>query len=147
MGQLPTGVCVITTRTAEGTPFGVTVGSFTSLSLDPCLVMWSLAVSSSSMVHLAPTTRFGANILAHDQEHVSRTFSSRAERFASVEWTEGEAGVPLLEGAVVQLELALEASLAGGDHRIFVARVLRTHMFDRIPLIHWRGAYAKVEAA
>lgn len=147
MGQLPTGVCVITVRKSDGMPFGVTVGSFMSLSLDPCLVMWTLGVGSSSLPHLAAASRFGANILASNQADISRTFSSKGDRFASVGWREGETGVPLLDAALLNFELALEATHAGGDHRIFIGRVLRTHMSDGAPLLHWRGAYACMGAA
>ncbi len=141
MGHLATGVSVVSTRDGDGRPYGLTISSFASLSLDPPLIQWSIKSSSYAFPIFHAADIFAVNILAGDQEQVSRDFCRPIDRFRTVGWEEGLDGLPLIYGAVAWLECAREELLAGGDHRIFVGRVLRLRTFDREPLLHWRGGY------
>jgi len=147
MGHFPTGVTVITTLDGDGQPYGITVSSFASLSLDPPLVQWSIKGESFSMPIFAGAERFAVNVLAAGQEEVSKTFSRPVDRFKTVEWAEGEGRIPLILGCLAWVECTREHILKGGDHRIVVGRVVRTRAFDRGPLIHWKGQYARLSCA
>jgi flavin reductase (DIM6/NTAB) family NADH-FMN oxidoreductase RutF len=150
IGHLATGVTVISTKGADGRLYGLTVSSLTSLSLEPPLVQWSLKAVSYSFPIFAAAEMFAVNILASNQEQVSRDFCRPIDRFATVDWEEGLNGLPLVRGAVAWLECAREEILVGGDHRIFVGRVMRIRHFERQPLLHWRGRYValnKVQTA
>ncbi len=144
MGEMPTGVTVVTTRDEGDTPFGMTISSFGSLSLDPPLVLWSVVETSYCMPVFARSKAFAINVLAHDQEAVSRVFCSPIDRFSHVAWNRGVHGSPLIEGAAAWIECVREKLASGGDHRIFIARVLNARTFDRKPLLHWRGDYGSV---
>ena len=142
LAQFATGVTVITAVTAAGGKHGVTATSFGSLSLDPPLIQWSLKKAAWSHAVFAQADRFAVNILADDQEAVSRTFSSAdVDRFAVTPHRTGLHGLPLIDGALAWLECAREAQADGGDHTIFIGRVLRVEAVDKQPLLHWRGAY------
>jgi flavin reductase (DIM6/NTAB) family NADH-FMN oxidoreductase RutF len=142
LAEFASGVTVVTTLDPERRPYGVTATSFSSLSLDPPLIQWSLKRAAWSYPLFARGGGFAVNILAAGQEDVSRTFATRdIDRFAVTPHRYGAEGYPLIEGALAWLECALEAELPGGDHGILVGRVLRAATFEREPLLHWRGRY------
>jgi flavin reductase (DIM6/NTAB) family NADH-FMN oxidoreductase RutF len=146
LGHFATGITVITTSDPECGRCGVTATSFGSLSLDPPLVQWSLRNAAQSLPVFLRSGRFAVNILASDQEHVSRAFATpSADRFAGLPFEEGLDGLPLLTGAAAWIECALETTLPGGDHTILVGRVLRARTFPHTPLLHWRGRYFPIE--
>jgi flavin reductase (DIM6/NTAB) family NADH-FMN oxidoreductase RutF len=142
LAQFATGITVITALDGQGAPYGVTATSFASLSLDPPLIQWSLKTAAWSFPIFSHARHFAVNILAEDQETVSRTFSSPdVDRFAVTPHEIGLHGLPLISGCAAWLECETESQLRGGDHTIFVGRVRRTCVADRPPLLHWRGAY------
>ncbi|UAX97603.1 flavin reductase family protein [Ensifer adhaerens] len=144
LGQYPTGVTVITAQTAAGVRAGVTVSSFNTLSLDPPLILWSLALSAPSLEVFRHTERFAVNILGEDQGDVALQFARRAEdKFAGVETVPGWSGVPLIAGAVAHLECTVYRRDPGGDHEIYIGRVERAEAIDRTPLVYMRGAFGK----
>jgi flavin reductase (DIM6/NTAB) family NADH-FMN oxidoreductase RutF len=145
LGQFATGITVISTRDAAGKPYGATVSSFSSLSLDPPLIQWSLTTKSYSYPIFSQTKHFAVNILASDQEEVSRTFTKPLDRFAHVESLEGIAGLPLVAGCLGWIECRLEREIEAGDHTIFIGRVLNARVVEKFPLLHWRGAYHPLE--
>jgi len=148
LGRYATGVTVVTTLTPDGVPVGVTATSFASLSLDPPLVQWSLRIAAQSHPVFHGADRFAISILAADQSDVSDRFSANvADRFDGAAVRPGLGGVPLIEGAMVWLECAVEDRLPGGDHTIFVGRVQRARTFDKQPLLHWCGDYKTLSAA
>lgn len=147
LGRFATGITVMTTLDAQEGPYGVTATSFASLSLDPPLVQWSLRNAAYSLPIFLRSRRFAVNILAADQEDVSRAFSTAGvDRFTKVATEAGLGGVPLIEGAAAWIECDLETTLPGGDHTILIGRVLRARTFPRPPLLHWRGAYLPIAA-
>lgn len=141
MGHYATGVTVVTTIDESGTPHGLTVNSFASLSLDPPLVLWSLRGNSASLPVFRGARHFAINILSSQQEQVSRDFARSIDRFATVGWDEGLECLPLIRDSLGWVECALHSELPGGDHSLFVGRVLRARATQRSPLLYWRGAY------
>ena len=146
LGTFVTGVTVMTALDAHGQPDGVTANSFSSLSLDPPLIIWSLRLQSRSFTTFKNASRFAVNILAQDQVAISNRFAaSGVKNFSEVPHTLGIGGVPLIEGCISYLECHLEATYPGGDHELFVARVERIQMNDKQPLAYGAGGYLGVE--
>lgn len=141
MGQFATGVTIITTRDGHGAPQGLTINSFASLSLDPPLVMWSLRLNSTSLAAFRGASHFAINILSAEQEDTSKVFARAGDRFACTGWQAGEQGSPLINGSLAWIECERVAEHPGGDHVIFVGRVLRARHFEGMPLLYWRGSY------
>jgi len=135
---------VVVTGWARSHPVGLTCQSFSSLSLDPPLVMFAAARTSRSWPRIRRAGRFAVNILGDDQEEISRTFAlSGVDKFAGVQWRPGVTGAPLLAGALAHLECALASVYDGGDHQIAVGRVvgLREYGPEGHPLLFYRGEY------
>jgi flavin reductase (DIM6/NTAB) family NADH-FMN oxidoreductase RutF len=146
LGSFVTGVTVITALDAQGQPEGITANSFSSLSLEPPLIVWSLRLSSRSFDTYQNAAHFAVNILAQDQVHLSNRFAaSGIKRFDGVAYAAGLAGVPLLSGCVATLECKLQATHPGGDHVLFVGRVERIHTNSHPPLAYGNGGYLSVQ--
>ncbi len=142
LGAFVTGVTVITTVDGDGIPRGVTVNSFSSVSLDPPLVLWSQALKASSYPVFRDAKRFVVNILAEDQIEVSRRFSSNIEnRFEGMNYHLGLGGVPVLDGCSAFLECRSFASYPGGDHAVFLGEVENFERTPRKPLAFGGGRY------
>lgn len=145
LGSFVTGVTVITALDAHGQPEGITANSFSSLSLDPPLIVWSLRLNARSFLTYQNAMRFAVNILAQDQIPVSNRFaSSGINRFEGIDYQPGIAGVPLIAGCASYLECSLQSTHAGGDHLLFIGRVERIQVVDKPPLAYSGGSYAKV---
>jgi len=142
LGSFATGVTVVTSRTPAGRLCGVTVNSFSSLSLDPPLVLWSLSLGSSSHPAFNESTHFIVHVLAEGQEHIAQQFArSGVDRFAGLELEESPEGIPMLPGVVARFQCRTVRRYWGGDHVIFVGEVDGfTHAPDRRPLIFHAGA-------
>lgn len=124
LGAFVTGVTVVTTVDARGQPQGVTANSFSSVSLEPPLVLWSQALAARSYPAFRDGDRFVVNILAQDQVSVSRQFASSIDdKFAGVAWTPGLGGVPVIDGSSAYLECRRVATYPGGDHVVFLGQV------------------------
>jgi 3-hydroxy-9,10-secoandrosta-1,3,5(10)-triene-9,17-dione monooxygenase reductase component len=142
LGHLPTGVVIITLA-GEGRPVGVTVGSFTSVSLSPPLVGFALKRTSGTLRLLRDAGAFAANVLGHDQSDVGTVFSTRGvDRFSHVTWAPGSGGAPLLDGAVAQLECTLESVVGAGDHAFVLGSVRDLRVVSgAAPLVFVRGRF------
>jgi flavin reductase (DIM6/NTAB) family NADH-FMN oxidoreductase RutF len=141
LGQFATGVAVVTTS-VEGEPVGLTVNSFSSLSLTPPLILWSIAESSNSYASFCVAGCFTINVLAQDQIELSKHFAkSGLNKFASVPWSSGRNGAPVLHGVAAFFECDRESEHRGGDHLILVGRVRRAVHFERHALLFARGRY------
>jgi len=149
LGRMPTGVTIITTCDDTGFRAGATVGSFTSLSLNPPLVLFSLDKSANCHPQFMSCSHFSVNILAEDQTDHSNIFASKEDRpWADLPLKAGEPNTaPLLEGCVGYIECAHEATYPGGDHDIFVGRVLKlwTEGLDRRPMLFFGGGYRRLD--
>lgn len=137
-----TGVAVVTTRSRAGDVAGLTANSVTSVSLDPPLVLFCLAHSSTSKPAFDATDRFAVNILGRSQQALAVAFAQPGgDKFAGVGWRPGQLGIPLLDGAVAQLECRIVQVHPAGDHTIMVGEVERIRVSDEKPLVHYRGMY------
>ena len=126
LGMFATGVTIVTARTTEGKVIGLTANSFNSVSLDPPLVLWSLAQGAASLPVFRAGSHYAINILAKDQKVLAERFAVRgAERWNGVNFAEGMGGAPLLEGAAATFECFNRSRYEEGDHVIFVGEVER----------------------
>ncbi|MDP9607410.1 UNVERIFIED_ORG: flavin reductase (DIM6/NTAB) family NADH-FMN oxidoreductase RutF [Variovorax paradoxus] len=142
LGQFSTGVTVITTRAIDGRRVGMTANSFSSVSLDPPLVLWSLARQAPSVADFTGASHFAINVLAANQHHLSRQFSTpQPDKFGGVDCCEGTAGVPLLNGVIARFVCRNVRQYDGGDHLIFIGEVERYERFDGEPLVFHSGYY------
>lgn len=143
LGSFATGVTVITTRDASGQPVGLTVNSFSSVSLNPPLVLWSLANNAMSLPAFRDNGHWAVHVLATDQEELSGRFARRGEdKFAGLSLDEGEGGVPLLQGCMARFQCKTATQYEGGDHLIFIGEVLSFDRADTAPLVFHGGRYA-----
>lgn len=146
LGRFATGVTVITTRCPSGKLVGLTANSFSSVSLDPPMVLWSLRRNAASLQSFSGSRHFAVNVLAADQEGLSNHFAKpSSDRFADIEHAIGLAGCPVLPGTLATFECRLESEVEGGDHIIFLGRVLRATYRDGVPLIFASGSYCRPE--
>lgn len=147
MSRVPGPVTVATTVDAHGRRWGLTASSFTSLSLDPPLVL--LCVDKAAGTHRAFTRArtFLVNVLAEDQAEVARRFAARgADRFAGSAMVRTELGLPGLDAAAARLACGVHEVLDGGDHTILVGRVRRTHTTGRRALVYWDRDFCRPQA-
>ena len=142
LGCFVTGVTVVTARDSGGLPHGFTANSFTSVSLDPPLVLVCVGDAVQSLEVFRACEGFAINILAESQQEISDTFATEGpDRFAEVRWRAGSRGSPILEGCVAFLECVPWRRIEAGDHMILVGRVLAFEQSVRRPLAYFRGSY------
>ena len=148
MGCYATGVTVITAISAQGRPVGMTVNSFNSVSLDPPLVLFSLDRKATHYADFMEASHFAVNVLGEQQQALSRTFSTQGiDRWDGVRFERWETGSPILPGTLAAFDCATEARHDGGDHVIFIGRVLKLGFADDgTPLLYYRGKYDKLAA-
>jgi flavin reductase (DIM6/NTAB) family NADH-FMN oxidoreductase RutF len=146
LGCFATGVTVVTTVTDAGEPVGLTANSFSSVSLDPPLVLFCLDRASHNLGAFRAAGRFAVNVLGDDQRDLSVRFSTTiGDRWDGVVWERWETGAPVLNGCLAALDCETEAIHEGGDHVIIVGRVQRlAATTDGKPLLYFRGNYATV---
>jgi flavin reductase (DIM6/NTAB) family NADH-FMN oxidoreductase RutF len=147
MSRFATGVTVITSSGADG-PAGMTANAVACLSLDPLLVMIGFELESRTLAAVRHSNRFVVNVLANDQEQVSRTFAGKQperEKFAGCAFTE-RLGVPVLEGAIAWLYCELAAVYPGGDHVIVVGSVVDMGQNGGEPLLFYGGDYRRLDS-
>ncbi|TLS47704.1 DUF4440 domain-containing protein [Streptomyces montanus] len=136
-----TGVTVVTTDD-DGTPKGLAVNAFSSISLDPPMVLVCVQRSSATHPALHRASHLGINILAADQLDVARIFASKADdKFAGLAWTPGGFGAPLIDGSCAQLEVEIGERLEAGSHTVFTGRVVSARHEDRAPLVYGGGGF------
>ena len=142
LGTFATGVTVVTCRDGDGTAVGLTVNSFSALSLEPPLVLWSLRLASPSLAAFDAATHFAINVLAEGQVDVSRRFASAvAQKFHDGLWHEGVQRLPLLAGSAAVIECERESLQTAGDHRLYIGRVLKLQSQALPPLVYHGGHY------
>lgn len=142
LGQYATGIAVVTAQSGQ-TLNGMTINSFASLSLEPALVLWSIARTSRSFDFFTQCQSFAINVLSAEQIKLSQHFSSKLEdRFSDIDWQPGQHGSPLLAGCIAHFECTTEQAFEGGDHIILVGRVSRIARFAGTPLLFSQGQYS-----
>jgi flavin reductase (DIM6/NTAB) family NADH-FMN oxidoreductase RutF len=148
MAAYPTGITVVAACDDRGEPYGLTVNSFTSVSLDPPLVLVCIGHASSWHDHLVRGSGFAINLLSAGQEEIAVRFSTEPSegRFHGVVWDLSPSGSPVLEDAVAWLDCSLDEVLLGGDHSILVGRVESSGLSDRPSLLFHRGQMTSTNA-
>lgn len=146
LGCFATGVTVVTCVDKAGNPVGLTANSFTSLSLDPPLLLVCVAKGTASAVPLTLADQFAVNVLQTHQQPASITFSTRGEdRFGQTEWSVGEHGAPVLLDSLSVFECRRHAVHDGGDHLILVGEVIKASFEPGLdPLLYFRGSYRRL---
>lgn len=144
-GRFPTGVAIASVMDATGAPHGLTVSSFTSVSLEPPLVLICLGHAVTMIEIFRAATHFAINVLSEQQQDLSERFARKGhDRFTGVPWHRGQAGVPLIEGVLAAIECEVHQRFLSGDHDILVGRVLRAEVTEGAPLLHFSGRYGRL---
>ena len=146
LSHFASGVTVITTCDRDGRPTGLTASAFTSVSLDPPLILVCVDNKAQSYPALRDGKTFAVNILCHDQEHVSRRFATTKieNKFEGVPFTLSPLGLPVLHDVLAHLECATVSVHLEGDHTIFVGRVEGVSTGAGAPLVYFRGRYDRL---
>jgi flavin reductase (DIM6/NTAB) family NADH-FMN oxidoreductase RutF len=143
LGRFVSGVTIVTARDAGGVDHGMTASAFCSVSLDPPLVLVSIAHDATLHPVLLERDDLAVSILTASQEAIARRFAEKLDnRFEGVGFTRGVTGAPLIDGALATLEGRVVHRYSGGDHTIFVAEVLAASATMDEPLVYYRGGYA-----
>jgi flavin reductase (DIM6/NTAB) family NADH-FMN oxidoreductase RutF len=145
MGNYPTGVTIVTTKTKSGEPVGLTVNSFASVSLDPTLILWSIDHRVSSLKEFTEGKGFAVHVLAGDQQELCATFASRnVDRFSTCEWSYSENDLPIIEGAFGVLECKTHQTIEAGDHTILIGEVINIEKYDKEPMLYHRRHFGSI---
>ncbi|MBL8331207.1 MAG: flavin reductase family protein [Rubrivivax sp.] len=142
LGRFATGVTIITCRDEAGVPVGLTANSFSALSLDPPLVLWSLRRQSPSLGAFLKAGHWAVNVLSEAQVEMSRRFASPLpDKFSEGQWSDGVGGVPVLAGCAAVIECEAFEGREAGDHWLFFGRVRGLHEAPIAPLVYQSGRY------
>jgi 3-hydroxy-9,10-secoandrosta-1,3,5(10)-triene-9,17-dione monooxygenase reductase component len=142
LGNFATGVTIVTTKNKDDQYVGVTANSFSSVSMDPPLVLWSLDKGARSLTDYQDSGFFTINVLAADQMALSNKFARAGEdKFSGVAFNEGKGGTPVLEGTIANFQCKTVHQYEGGDHIIFVGEVLSFDKSDGNGLLFHKGSY------
>ncbi|WP_019156243.1 flavin reductase family protein [Robertmurraya massiliosenegalensis] len=147
MGNYPTGVTVVTTVDKDGTPLGLTVNSFASVSIDPLMILWSIDKKVSSYEPFTQTDHFAVHVLAEDQGDICSLFAMKGtDRFANCEWKTSELGLPIISGALGVLQCKTHKTVEAGDHTILIGEVVEIENFAKDPLLYHKRKFGKIPA-
>jgi flavin reductase (DIM6/NTAB) family NADH-FMN oxidoreductase RutF len=146
MGRFATGVTIVTIEDEDGKPYGLTVNSFTSVSMNPPLVLVCLDNRLSGLANFKESDRFGVNILAEGQADLSDYFAQAGTDRSQGHYVKGETGVPLLEGVLARMECRIVSLYPGGDHTIVLGEVKGSEVLqpDKGPLLYHGGRYRRL---
>lgn len=143
LGRFATGIAIVTAIDPDGHPIGLTVNSFSAVSLQPALVLWCLDNSSHNLEAFRKASHHAINILSADQQDLSNRFATwPVDRFAGLPWQAGAGGAPLFPACCASFEVANETAYLAGDHTIFIGRVEKlSETPDLAPLLFHAGQY------
>lgn len=148
LGQFATGVTIVTTRDNHGRPHGLTANAFTSVSLDPPLVLVSVDKKAESHEHIGKSRFFCVNILGEGSEELSNRFARHGvDKFAGISHADRHTGAPVLDDAIAWIDCHLDQVYDGGDHTLFLGRVVGLHNKGGRPLLFFDGKYHRLEEA
>ena len=146
LARFAAGVTVVTTKGADGKPYGLTATAFTSVSLVPPPVLVAIGKASESYPHFAAHGIYAVNFLRHSQQEVSQHFAtSGGDKFAHVHWTTETTGAPILTEALGWVDCRIVASHDAGDHTLHIGEVEAVQAHDDAPLIYYAGKYAELK--
>jgi len=144
-GSFTTGVTVVTTKDERGNPVGMTANSFTSLSLDPPLILFNIDKGASLYETFMKTDSLAINILSKEQQSLSKQFaSSGIDRFDGVQYCKDKTGAPILSGVLAYFDCEIEHRYDGGDHTIIIGKVVSGDSEDGEPLVFYKGNYKEL---
>ncbi len=144
-GRFVTGVTIASVVDTQGTPHGLTVSSFTSVSLDPPLILICLGHRVSAVDAFRASAHFGINVLAENQRDLAERFArQKQDRFDGLKWRRGQTGVPLLPGVLAAIECAVRQRFTAGDHDVFVGEMVHARVAEGAPLIHFASHYRRL---
>lgn len=147
LGQFATGVCVVTAQPGDKPAFGLTINSFSSVSLEPPLVLWSIGKSSTSFDDFMSVDQYTINVLGAEQKDLSNKYASKDKLLADEHCDASNPGFPAIEGAIAKFHCEVAHRYDGGDHLIIVGRVLKFDAADDAqPLIFYAGSYSSLAA-
>jgi flavin reductase (DIM6/NTAB) family NADH-FMN oxidoreductase RutF len=145
MGNYPTGVTVVTTIDENGIPFGLTVNSFASVSIDPLLILWSIDKRVSSYNLFTATDKFAVHVLAGNQSDICSLFATKGtDRFANCEWELSEYKLPIIAGAAGVLQCKTYKTIEAGDHTILVGEVVDIQHGNKDPLLYHKRKFGPI---
>jgi 3-hydroxy-9,10-secoandrosta-1,3,5(10)-triene-9,17-dione monooxygenase reductase component len=143
LGSFATGVTILTTRAPDGEPLGLTINSFNSVSLDPPLVLWSLSKNAHSLSVFRDTGYWAVHVLSSDQAELSSRFARQGEdKFAGLDIENGVNDMPMLQNCTARFQCKTEFQYEGGDHVIFIGKILSFDQNEKAPLVFHGGRYA-----
>ncbi len=145
LGHWVTGVAVVASRTGQGEPCGFTANAFTSLSIDPPLVLVCVDRAGNSHASIRAAGVFTVNVLGSDDERLARHFavSGGSDKFEGIAWRTAASGAPILEESLAWVDCSVRQTVPGGDHTIFIGEVLAADAEEGEPLIFYRGGYGR----
>ncbi|MEZ8097384.1 MAG: flavin reductase family protein [Amylibacter sp.] len=143
--RFATGVTIVTCGSADG-HIGITANSFSSISLDPALIMWALAKKSSRFKYFDVAKYFAIHVLDIKQHQICNDFSKRNNAFENLNYSISENGVPLIENCLARFSCIKDISHNAGDHQIVIGKVLNAQMRDGDPLTFYAGQFGKIQA-
>jgi flavin reductase (DIM6/NTAB) family NADH-FMN oxidoreductase RutF len=144
-GRFATGVTIASVLDSSGTPHGLTVNSFSSVSLEPPLILICLGHAVTNIKEFRAATYFGLSVLAEDQRELSERFARKGhDRFNGTPWHTGETGVPLLDGTLANIECEAHHRFTVGDHDVLVGRMVMARMNEGEPLIYYASRYREL---
>lgn len=143
LGRFASGVTVITAL-HDDEPVGLAANSFTSVSLEPPLVLFCAGLTSSSWPRIKAAGHYCVNVLSSEQEAVSRQFAGKGDKYEGIGWTRGPSGAPILNGVLAWIDCTIESVHDAGDHVLVVGRVLAMDATDGRPLTYFRGGYGSL---
>jgi flavin reductase (DIM6/NTAB) family NADH-FMN oxidoreductase RutF len=144
-GRFATGVTVATVLDSQSVPHGLTVSSFTSVSLDPPLVLICIGHAVTCIDAFRAASHFALNVLSADQRGLSERFARKGhDRFDGTPWERGVTGAPLLPGSLAKIECAVHERFTSGDHDIFVGRMVRAEVAEGDPLLYYASRYREI---
>jgi flavin reductase (DIM6/NTAB) family NADH-FMN oxidoreductase RutF len=147
-GRFATGVTIATVLDADGLPHGLTVNSFTSVSLSPPLISICLGHAVTVIDSFRESKYFGINVLADNQQALSDRFARKGQdRFEGLEWVRGENGVPLLPGVLAAIECVQRHRFSAGAHDIFIGEMVGSKVAEGEPLLYFASRYRKLHEA
>lgn len=147
LGQFTTGVCVVTAAPEGYDPVGVTVNSFTSVSIDPPLILWCLKIESVVYATFAATDRFAVNILAGTQKELSEHYADKTRhKLEPGCYVTGEGGAPVLNNAISSISCVVRSRHSGGDHVIILGEIMDISGNPGEPLVFFQGRYRELKS-
>lgn len=145
LSRFASGVTVVTTRDADGRLHGITVSAFSSVSLDPPMVLICIDRNTASHNAFAETGLFAVNVLNANQSEISERFASPIdEKFEGVDFSLNQHGLPVLTDSLANISCRVKEQIKGGDHTIFVGEIESSNVSENLPLVYFRGTYTSI---